>query len=329
MIPVACSSPFIPPEWIAAHGMRPVWLHRSSERSRPSQLAQRGVCHFAESLIDQATASTDVGAIVLTTICDQMRYAAAYLDTNCPTPVFLFNMPSTWESPGVQQLYQDELSRLGRFLESVGGGKVSPDDLRTTMQRYDCARSAARKRWPHRTDGRYAQWLAELRNNATLLTSCDDAETTDADMKKPLALVGGPLWDDDYALFDVIADAGGRIVLDASEWGQRTLPGPLDLERVERDPLAELTRIYFQEIPDVFRRPNTRLYEWLGEHLSARGVRGILFWRRLFCDLWHAELEPMRQWSSVPVLDLEAADGEGITPGRMLGRIEAFLEMLP
>ena len=80
----------------------------------------------------------------------------------------------------------------------------------------------------------------------------------------PLALVGGPLLVDDCVFLEQVAAVGGRIVLDASEWGERTLPARLDRARVASDPLGELARMYFDEIPDVFRRPNTRLYDWLG-----------------------------------------------------------------
>ena len=88
------------------------------------------------------------------------------------------------------------------------------------------------------------------------------------------------------------------------------LPAPLDRVRLVSDAVGELARVYFEEIPDVFRRPNTRLYDWLGERIASRGVRGVLFWRHLFCDLWHAELDTMRRWSPVPVLDIDVAEGD-------------------
>ena len=94
------------------------------------------------------------------------------------------------------------------------------------------------------------------------------------------------------------------------------------------DPLDELARIYFDAIPDAFRRPNTRLYEWLGREVSARSVRGIILRRYPVCDLWHAELERLRTWSDVPVLDLDVETGDEGEASRTLARIEAFLEML-
>ncbi len=326
MIKIAYFSPFVPPEWIAAHRMRPVWLPGVLPAFPQSASSRRGVCRCAEVLVDHALECTGAAAIVLTTICDQMRYAAAYLGDSSQLPVFLFNVPSTWQNPEVRRLYRQELLRLGRFLESLGGCLTSLEDLKSIMQRYENARSAVRGNWFDMSGSRYVESLAELRDNGRVIASNGDGEHSTNGV--PLALVGGPLMRIDYAFLQLVAKAGGRIVLDASECGERTLPAPLDPAHVRSDPLEELTRAYFDHIPDVFRRPNTRLYEWLDEQLSARGVRGILFWRRLFCDLWHAELEHVRQWSAVPLLDIDVADGDGSTSARTLGKIEAFLEML-
>ncbi len=144
----------------------------------------------------------------------------------------------------------------------------------------------------------------------------------------PLALVGGPLMAEDRSFLEMLEEAGGRIVLDASEGGERTLPATVDGRRLREDPLEELVRIYFDSIPDVFRRPNVRLYQWLGEHLKAHAARGIILRRYLFCDLWHAESHRLRQWSDVPVLDIDVTAGDQGESRRILGRIEAFLEML-
>ena len=89
---------------------------------------------------------------------------------------------------------------------------------------------------------------------------------------------------------------------------------------------------YFDSIPDAFRRPDSGLFQWLGRELAARQVRGIIFRRYVWCDLWHAELQRLKKWSPVPVLEIDAGATSGSDDAgarnRVQGRIEAFLEML-
>ena len=118
------------------------------------------------------------------------------------------------------------------------------------------------------------------------------------------------------------------VALDGTQGGERTEPRLFDPARVALDPLAELADAYFSGIPDPFRRPNSPFYEWLGRKLAARRVRGIIFRRYLWCDLWHAELQRLRQRSALPVLEIDVGPDDTAAPGRVQGRIEAFLETL-
>ena len=299
---IAFFSPFVPPEWIAAHGLRPQRPRLRPEDAR-SAAACRGVCPFAGATVDRLLGDVDAAGVVHTTVCDQMRYAAALVREKNHLPTFLLNVPSTWQTREARHLYREELQRLGRFLVRLGGNAPSADVLSATRQRYDKARSRVRAG-----------------------VSADDASGV------PLALVGGPTPRGDGDIVDLVSRAGGRIVLDASEFGERTLPAPMDRRRAADDPLGELVDAYFGTIPDVSHRPNTRLYDWLGERLRRRPVRGILFWRYVCCDLWHAELHRLRRWSPVPVLDVDVTHvdvtHDDSQHARLLGRIEAFLEML-
>ena len=49
MIKVAYSSPFVPPEWIAAHDLRPLWLLGITHSTTA---ARRGVCRCANMLVE-------------------------------------------------------------------------------------------------------------------------------------------------------------------------------------------------------------------------------------------------------------------------------------
>jgi benzoyl-CoA reductase/2-hydroxyglutaryl-CoA dehydratase subunit BcrC/BadD/HgdB len=341
MKPIAYCSPFIPAEWISAHGLRPHWLCPKRAPARPSLAVTRGICPFAGAVIDAALSGIDASALVLTTICDQMRYAAAVIKSRSAYPIFLFNVPSTWQTAEVRRLYHDELERLGRFLVQLGGKSPDNIDLADVMLSYERERfavCAARDRLSAR---QYAKALAEARGgekfkkigNDTTLTLTLSGYRPEAGRERgyhgiPLAVLGGPMLDSDYDFFDLVERCGGCVALDATEGGERTFPKPFDPAKIKTDPLYELTDAYFRGIPDVFRRPNSELYEWLGHELKARQVRGIIFRRYVWCDLWHAELHRLKQWSALPVLEIDVDTEDADTPGRAEGRIEAFLEML-
>jgi benzoyl-CoA reductase/2-hydroxyglutaryl-CoA dehydratase subunit BcrC/BadD/HgdB len=325
---IAYSSPFVPAEWIAAHGLRPQWLRLRMSSGRPQIAVTRGICPYAGALIDAALSGIDAASLVLTTACDQMRYAAAVIESRGKCPIFLLNIPSTWQRAEVRKLYVDELKRLGRFLVQFGGKSPDNADLTQVMLAYDRARLAVHSARNNLSAREFAEAIAAVRGPLpNISVSGPDIGTSQTD-GIPLAVLGGPLLEPDYTFFNLIEQAGGRVVLDATEGGERTMPRPFDPAKVLSDPLHELADAYFDYIPDAFLRPNNRLYEWLGCELAARQVRGIVFRRYVWCDLWHAELHRLKEWSPVPVLDIDAGSDDSIAPNRVQGRIEAFMEML-
>jgi len=322
---IAYSNPFVPAEWIAAHGLRPGWMRLRSSDGGPLVDAVQGVCPYARAVLHQALSDTEASAVVLTTTCDQMRHAEALLTRNSDRPVFLLNVPSTWETDAAKQLYLDELRRLGRFLVQLGGAAPSPDDLARVMLQYESARGRLRAVRCRLSARQFAQAAAAIHRDRTAVPDAPDGSPKEAGI--PLAIVGGPLIEDDYAMLDLVEQAGGRVVLNATEGGERTMPAAFDRQRLTDDPVTELARAYFGSIPAVFRRPNSGLYEWLERELPARKVRGVLLRRYVWCDLWHAELYRLKQWSPVPVLDIDVCHDDSAL-SRAAGRTEAFLEML-
>jgi benzoyl-CoA reductase/2-hydroxyglutaryl-CoA dehydratase subunit BcrC/BadD/HgdB len=242
------------------------------------------------------------------------------------------NVPSTWQVDAAGQLYRDELERLGRCLVQWGGTAPSEPELARVMIRYDRGRRALRDARGQLSGRELAQALLQIREDGRAVEAnfgCRPVGRTPRPRGAavPLALVGGPLLPQDYTIFDWIERAGGRVVLDATETGERTLPDSFDRKRLGQDPLGELARAYFDSIPDVFRRPNFGFYRWIEQETAARQVRGIVLRRYVWCDLWHAEVARMKQCRSVPVLELDVAD-DAASQSRSEGRIEAFLEML-
>ena len=104
------------------------------------------------------------------------------------------------------------------------------------------------------------------------------------------------------------------------------MPRPFHPQNLRNDPLMELADAYFGSIPDAFRRPNSESYQWLKEMIVKRNIRGLILIRNIWCDIWHGEVQRMREWLKIPLLDL---DLNGTDPmARNSTRITAFLELL-
>lgn len=325
---IVYTCPYVPAEWIAAHGLRASRLLLDHVDSASMFIRTEGVCPFVRSFLSEAMRNRDARGIVVTTVCDQMRRAFDILVRKSNLPAFLMNVPNTWQSVDSQKLYIGELKRLGRFLSWLGGKPPSNDALAKIMLEYNAAWATVLAAREYLSARQYAEAIAAFgRDGPDQKINC----VTDTESQidgVPLAIVGGPLMKRDFDLFDMIEQSGGRIVLDATETGERGMCGPFDRRRLHDDPLLELADAYFSGIQDASRRPNSGLYKWLQRELASREVQGIIFHRYLWCDIWHAELRRLKDWSDLPVLDIDTAGDNETDEYRTANRIRAFLEML-
>ncbi|MCX5643948.1 MAG: 2-hydroxyacyl-CoA dehydratase family protein [Phycisphaerae bacterium] len=303
---IAYTCPYVPAEWIAAHGLRARRLVPLPIEGTSTIPRIEGLCLYARAFVNDVAASDDVSGVVVTTMCDPMRRVFDLLVRRVDTPAFLLNVPSTWQTVAAQRLYLDELKRLGRFLVRLGGHEPDKEELIRAM-------------------------LDQAHGNGVHGTGFPNAMNrvggpTPYGHGVPLALVGGPLMLRDRVLFDVIADCGGRIVLDATETGQRGVCGPFDRRRLAEDPLMELAQAYFR-LPDASRRPNSELYRWLKDQLAQSGAHGIIFHHYVWCDKWRAEFARLKEWANLPVLRLDSEGDGPIDMVRTRNRVRAFMEM--
>lgn len=296
---IAYTSPFVPPEWLAAHGCRP---YRVVPRSSASAVvtAGTGLCPFARALAGTLATDTDIDAAILTTACDQMRRLEELILRRRNLPLFLMNVPATTTDSSFS-LYLSELQRLGRFLQSLGCPAAGDPALSRNMLEYE---------------SRQARDIAN-----------EQASTEGSDNAIHLALLGGPLLHEHLALYDMIGQLGGRLALDATQDSPRTQPHPYDPQRLQDAPLHNLAERYWA-IPDAFRRPNNALFDWLIAHLAERKVDGVIFVHYLWCDTWQAEAHRFRERLERPMLDLDMGDGEHDALNRSHGRLQAFMETL-
>jgi benzoyl-CoA reductase/2-hydroxyglutaryl-CoA dehydratase subunit BcrC/BadD/HgdB len=319
---IAYCDPFVPAEWIAAHEMRP---SRIMPSTAPASGAAIGMCPYARSFVSEIASRDNVDAVVLTTTCDQMRRASETIASSRDVPVFLFNVPATWQTTTAYRIYGDELKRLGRFLVRLGGTAPSRDELARTMVKYEAARSTILAAQGRLSARQFSQALADFQCGGK--ADLEALDTAARPRGVPVALVGGPLLRGHFDLFDWIERTGGYVALDATTSGERTLPAPFDRRELGDDPFATLVNAYFGSIPDVFRRPNSELYRRLKQEIVERDIRGVVFRYYTWCDLWHAEASRLKEWLGLPLLVLVAGDEEGLDC-RDASRIQSFLEIL-
>jgi hypothetical protein len=378
VVNVFYSSPWVPVEWIKAHGHEPRGVWSAPDFGRGAPPLSAGVCAFSEAVLRLAETHSD-DAVIFTTTCDQMRRGFDALAAAPGGHGFLFNLPATWQSPAARRMFQSEMERLGRFLEGLGGHAAAGSDLLRLMEQGSQARQRLAAAATQCSARQYAGAIARFHWDGTVELPSSPPSASSA---VPLAVVGGPLTASQWGVLDVIETAGARVVLNATETGERSLlpvfetsesfeepselpqgfgvrwqakrDTALELDnpmrhsiqkrrgrsalptqsklvppelKVTPDPFDVLARHYFENIVDVFQRPNTRLYFWLGERLAGRGVRGIVLWVHTGCDLWRAEAQTLRETFRLPVLLLEADESAAGAP-REAGRIQAFVEML-
>ena len=316
---VAYCDPLVPSEWIAAHKLRPVWVVPRDDRASAESGPLTGECPYARAVIDTLASCDEDTLAVLTTTCDQMRRGAGLLVERRAESVFLLNVPATRDSSASRDYYTAELHRLGRWLVDHGGRPPTSEQLAQIMVDHDAARADFRR---GRLPAEEPSWCNPVAVELAALSNAMDDEGI------ALGLVGGPLRRRDLAIARWIHASGGRIVLDATDGGCRTLPEPFEPSAVAADPLAELARAYFEGGPAVFDRPNRRFVEWLAQHVEQYNVRGLLFVRHVWCDPWHAALARLKETLGIPILEIDLGDEDQGGEGRIGQRLDALIESL-
>ena len=320
---VYLTSPWVPPEWVKAHGLEPrgVWFAPDFDFDRTPLGA--GVCAFSATA-ERFAEQHPEAATVFSTHCDQLRRGFDALPTTGTDRRFLFNLPSTWQTSTARDLFTAELDRLARFLIGLGGHWPEPGALAAllaTSHREQTRLAAAAEQLPAR---QFAEAVARFHWDGQVSLP----ETGSATRQAPplsgrprVALLGGPLPRTQWRVLDALDTAGARVVLNATEPGERTLAA---------SPAAPNTapgQYFLDRIVDVFQRPNTRLFDWLEARLKGRQVEGIILWAYVGCDLWRAEAASLREAFGLPVLLLDA-DEVANGWARLTGRVEAFVESL-
>ena len=318
---VFLTSPWIPVEWIRAHGLEPRGIWCDDEFWNTSVPLTAGACAFAEKAVRFAESQTD-SAVIFTSSCDQLRRGYDTATFHGQPRAFLFNIPAT-QSPAAKQIYHCEVERLGLLLLQLGGRAPDFETLRQEMRQASRSRNRLIDSAAGGSPRDFAEAVAQFQWNGGSVA----VPPALPEKRVPLAIVGGPMAAPHWPLLDNIEAAGGSIVLNATEIGERSLSPAFALDVADANLLDTLVDGYFDNIIDVFQRPNAALYSWLRPRLASRRVRGILLWHFTGCDLWRAETQTLREAFGLPVLLLEAGERPEVA-ARDVNRLQAFVESL-
>lgn len=326
MTHILYNSPYIPQEWIIAHGMIPSRITPEYPDTGIISIPIEGVCPYARAFAGEILSrKKDAAGAVFATTCDQMRRISEYVNSENGFPIFLINIPKTWNTPAASSLFKQEMERLSRFLINLGGASPNKKSLKAIISEYEKKRKILGDPSRYENSRERAKAFLEFYETGEILEIPNFK--SNIEKPKPLAIAGSPLTKKHMFLFDLAEQYGGRIFLDGTSFGERGFPAPVDYGLLENDPFAALFHMYFPGIPDAFQRPDDLLYDWLSKKIPETNIRGIIFASYPWCDTWIAQLPRMREYFSQPVLSIDLADTPNMV-SRISTRIQSFLEIL-
>jgi benzoyl-CoA reductase/2-hydroxyglutaryl-CoA dehydratase subunit BcrC/BadD/HgdB len=333
--PIGFVTAYVPEEILHAAGFTPVFIfHTPEDRGYARAHLPGFTCWVAASALDQALAGTldGMAGMVLAHTCDTMQGLTDIWRRNVPgIPLLHFGMPLQLERPSARVYLLAELRSLCERVQALTGHPISADALRESIALYNRARASVRRLYARAADLAPTDLYRHVR--AALQTPEGETggrkqETGDKtqEAEGPRVILVGPELGDP-ALFEVLEQAGARVVGDLFDVGERYFA----LDAAEGgDPLEALAGRLLALVPTPTKHHGQRTRT---AHLLAlvreRNAHGVIFARQKFCDP-HGfdtvqQAHVLRQ-AGVPYLVVELEQAS--QAGQLRTRVEAFTEML-
>lgn len=329
--PLGIYNAYVPVELFEAAGLTPVYLfHQAGESGHTRVHLPAFCCWPGRSLVDQALAGVldELVAIALGQTCDLVQALTDIWRKVMPAvPLYHVGVPGSLAGRAAETYFVAELERLREKL-----GRPSDDALHGAIAASNRTRQLMEHLYLRAADLRPTDLYSVLRAGLTMPRDAFNLSLAEllvalpaaADGAPRLVLVGPHLADP--MLFQVIEDAGARVVDDLLDVGHRYYAGRIS---EQGDPMTALVDHYLALPPTPTKyHPERRRAVYLVTLAVAMQADGVVFARQKYCDPHGFDgvaLGAALAEAGVPylVMELEGAS----QAGQVRTRVEAFLEM--
>ena len=344
---------YIPEELFHAAGFTPVFIfHTPDDHGYARAHLPSFTCWVAGSALDQALAGELDGLVgmALAQTCDTVQGLTDLWRRNVPhIPLFHFGMPLRLDSPSARAYLLTELRLLRERVQALTGRPIPDDALRESIALYNRTRALVRRLYARAAappaippNGGERGGCADLYGlvraafqmpketyNQEAERRIQDAGGRRQDARQltaPRVLLVGPALGDPI-LFDVLDQAGARVVGDLFDLGERYFT----VDAAENsDSLAALADRLLALVPTPTKyHPRHTRADHLLSLVRERSANGVIFARQKFCDphgFDYVQLAQALNQAGVPHLLVELEQAS--QAGQLRTRVEAFVEML-
>jgi len=339
--PLGFLTAYVPEELFHAAGFTPIFIFHTADAHGFARAHLPGfTCWVAGSALDQALAGRldGLAGMALAQTCDTTQGLTDLWRRNVPhIPLFHFGMPLRLGSPSARAYLLAELQSLRERVQALAGRPIPDDALRESMALYNRTRALVRRLYARAALGdiappdlyglvRAAFQMPKETYNQEIGSKMQELSPLPSCAPAPLLLLVGPALADPV-LFDVIAQAGARVVGDLLDLGERYFA----VDAVEHgDPLAALADRLLALVPTPTKHhPQRTRAAHLLSLVQERSADGVIFARQKFCEphgFDYVQLAHALDQAGVPHLLVELEQAS--QAGQLRTRVEAFVEML-
>jgi benzoyl-CoA reductase subunit C len=295
---------YTPYELPHAAGVLPVGLYGAGgkvEIDHADSRIQSFVCSIARSTLELGLRdlTKDFDALWFTSICDVARNLSGVWETNFPRQAVRYvHYPQNMASPAALVHYRAELKQLVAALEEIGGGRVTDDRLRKSIEAYNEQRRLSRELYKIKEEFPWllATWEAYvILRIGTLIPVEEHVGILKAAIpeirarKRPprdyvrVLLEGSFCEQPPLELLRVLEESGCAIADDDLLMHTRWFTGDVP---VDADPLTALASAYIEKTRYSSVRhygPRPRKEEFL-KKIRDQKVDGVIFAAPKFCE---------------------------------------------